>query len=500
MWLRSEKRSSRIAKSLKSQTNLRKLIRNAPVLKNLKASVSNVGSSSSRRSASLIATITSAAKHSNSRSAVAETKPPAIKCNIRGRANVKRLSRKANTTIPKSTTDDEVKPNNRKTVPVTLNAVRRKSLRSISDHGKENCWRDDAPTVAADKLADDTARRHRRHKSIGANRPERLNESNAVMVDNNLAVCKANLLVDGREIGIGGPSLVSNAECEQCRKMKQIICHCSTNGSVSGMSGQSTSGVGWPQPPSTHCVNYIECDSTTDTDRNIVASSSAACLAATPTVVAANAMASAKITPVEPEIDSTTDIVLPSNEAASSASSSASSSSLPRVEPSDSLELLPAQGVVAEPTDDKLSIRLFCTQAIEPQHISQPMATTSNQHCSIIPNNFASTPDLTTLFDEEMNNKSADMCQYSDLFPYNNCMASAFLSCSEVNTATGHQADAANASNDLPFLSSINQTAIDNLKALTNLHTHSSNFLSNITLPKSSYGDVMNTSRWHFTF
>lgn len=504
MWLRSEKRSSRIAKSPKSQTNLRKLIKNAPILKNLKAAASNVGSSSSRRSASLITAIASATKQSNGRGTGADPKLPAIKCNIKGRASVKRLNRKANTTISKRTGDEHVKSATRKTVPATVNAVRRKSLRNIADHGKENCWQDDAPAMVTDKLADATTRKHRR---AAANRPERLNDSNVAQIDSNLGVCKANVLVDGRELYIGGPRLVSNADCERCRTLKQFTCNCSTNGGANEMAGQSTSGADGAHPllaaTSTHCVNYIECDSTTDTDRNIVLSSTTSSTVAAPITPAAIVTTDAKITPTEPEIDSTTDLILPSNETTSSASSSASSSSSSCLEPGDPLKLqLPTQGTAAttESAEDKFSIRLFCTQAIEPQQILQPIATTSAHTGNIMPNNFATTPDLITLFDEEMNNKSTDMCQYSDLFPYNNCMTSAFLGCSEANTLAGEQTngDAANGSNDLTFFSSINQTAIDNLKALTNLHSHSSNFLSNITLPKSSYGDGMTTSKWLF--
>lgn len=86
------------------------------------------------------------------------------------------------------------------------------------------------------------------------------------------------------------------------------------------------------------------------------------------------------------------------------------------------------------------------------------------------------------------------MCQYSELFPYNNVITQALLSCNEVNTLCEQNDLSNNLSADLTFLSSMNQTAIDNLKALSNLQNHSTSFLSNITLPKSNYNETTMTA------
>lgn len=108
-------------------------------------------------------------------------------------------------------------------------------------------------------------------------------------------------------------------------------------------------------------------------------------------------------------------------------------------------------------------------------------------------NNFPTTPDLITLFDEEMNKGSSDMCQYSELFPYNNVITQALLNCNEVGSLCEQSTsnDLGNNIADLSFLSSVNQTSIDNLKALTNIQNPSTNFLSGITLPKNSYTDTV---------
>lgn len=146
-----------------------------------------------------------------------------------------------------------------------------------------------------------------------------------------------------------------------------------------------------------------------------------------------------------------------------------------------------------EQTDDKLLLNqtrsLLTTANLQPQMSTS--STASSSACSI--NNFPTTPDLITLFDEEMNKNSTDMCQYSELFPYNNVITQALLNCNEVNSLCEQSTsnDLGQNITDLTFLSSMNQTAIDNLKALTNLQNHSTSFLSGITLPKNNYNDTV---------
>lgn len=110
------------------------------------------------------------------------------------------------------------------------------------------------------------------------------------------------------------------------------------------------------------------------------------------------------------------------------------------------------------------------------------MSNTSTPPISATVSSFPPTPDLISLFDEELNKTAPDMCPYTDFYPYNNILTQALLSCTEVNTMC-ESSD--NAITDSSFLA-LNQTTIDNLKALTNLQNHTTNFLSGITLPKPS--------------
>lgn len=114
-------------------------------------------------------------------------------------------------------------------------------------------------------------------------------------------------------------------------------------------------------------------------------------------------------------------------------------------------------------------------------------ATTTNNACNIA---FPTTPDLISLFDEEINKNPSDTCQYSELFPYNNVITQALLNCNDVNSLC-EQSTSNELGNNMTFLSSMNQTAIDNLKALTNLQNHSTNFLSEITLTKNHYNETV---------
>lgn len=254
MWLRSEKRSSRITKSTKSPTNLKKIIKNASALRSLK--------SSGRRGSSLVTAITAATKQSNSRGTIADTKS-AFKCNIKGRTTVKRLNKRPNTTIAKRTTNDHVKSMRRGAAPTpAIKATRPKSLRNISDHGKENCWQDDESATTfpvAGKLSNGMAKRHRLCKSADTNRSEHPNRRSVAPVDDNSNACNPDMIVSA--------TAVSNERCGQCQALERSSCSCTfANGSADELTDQSTSGSEESRLAETHRVNYIECDSTTDND------------------------------------------------------------------------------------------------------------------------------------------------------------------------------------------------------------------------------------------
>lgn len=188
---------------------------------------------------------------------------------------------------------------------------------------------------------------------------------------------------------------------------------------------------------------------------------------------------------VDPEIDSTTDLLpIESSMSSSSSSESSSSSSSESSSSSSSSICCDIETFSMQPTHEQ-------QKSLFPTSIQSSMSSTvaSSNACSVT--NFPTTPDLITLFDEEIN-KSSDMCQYSELFPYNNVITQALMNC-EVNSLCEQSTsnDLGNNITDLTFLSSVNQTSIDNLKALTNIQNPQTNFLSGITLPKNSYNDTV---------
>lgn len=80
------------------------------------------------------------------------------------------------------------------------------------------------------------------------------------------------------------------------------------------------------------------------------------------------------------------------------------------------------------------------------------------------------------MFDDEHYRNSAELCQYTDLLPYSTLFTQALLSCGDVSSLNinCNQVLSDNMStgmNDSGFLSSINPTAIENLKALTNFQS-----------------------------
>lgn len=443
MWLRSEKRSSRIAPvNGKSTINLRKIIKNTPALKNLKQTTTVT---TSRRSG-----VHSTTNHGDAKQS------PSIKCNIKSRTSVKRLGKKSIVSLSKRHDKKKGEPaagkvNDRQPV----SRQRRKSLRNISE--KENCWQDQQH-LELFAIDGKRSRRQRTTAQSTDSTDDSADKSNLTSADTL-------------------SSLVADI-CDSCKP--STTCSCSLSSSQTDGS-QSTSGL---SVANNGCVNYIECDSTTDNDRTNLPSTSmlsAGSQFMSKSYDGKNSISSTFQT-VDPEIDSTTDL-LPTESTSSSLTSSSSSSSSFCYD-AEPFSMQPTQ----DPQDDNLSQKRSMLTSAQPQMCS--MAATSNA-CSNA--NFPTTPDLITLFDEEMNKNSSDMCQYSELFPYNNVITQAILNCNEVNSLCEQSASADLGNNiaDLTFLSSMNQTAIDNLKALTNLQNHSTGFLSGITLPKNTYVETV---------
>jgi CTD small phosphatase-like protein 2 len=120
----------------------------------------------------------------------------------------------------------------------------------------------------------------------------------------------------------------------------------------------------------------------------------------------------------------------------------------------------------------KLTLPTSTTFHTPSSDVASLLKTNINTPISSLP----TTPDLISLFDEELNKTTPDPYQYGEFFPYNNIMPQALLNCNDDQTTP----------DNYNVFSTMNQTAIDNLKALTNLQTHTTTFLSGITLPKPS--------------
>lgn len=105
------------------------------------------------------------------------------------------------------------------------------------------------------------------------------------------------------------------------------------------------------------------------------------------------------------------------------------------------------------------------------------------------PNNYSPSADLISLFDDENYKNSTDLCPYTDFLPYNALLTQALLSCNETNMslncnspsdpALQLDANLCVATDNTITYQNTNQTAIDNLKALSNFQS-SSTFLTNI--------------------
>lgn len=82
----------------------------------------------------------------------------------------------------------------------------------------------------------------------------------------------------------------------------------------------------------------------------------------------------------------------------------------------------------------------------------------------------ANSTDLISIFDDE-HYKSAELCPYTDFLPYNTILTQALLSCGDVSSLNlnCNQVSSENMTNGVSdsFLSSMNPTAIENLRALS---------------------------------
>lgn len=462
MWLRSEKRSNRISRGDASKINLRKIIKSVatPNIRALKGKCKTsppvtAALSSSRRQQQQ-------QQHHLLNSTITEPPKSQAKCN-KIKASVKRLGRRPN--IGRKC--DKIKTNKAQPTTATATALHGRNVRrKLSDPGKENCWQDNnqqeeeitlyttnvVNTVKGQATADVEINRNCNSVDGLAN-DEALNSFGPIVVDCNVTNAT-------NPNGNDGPANCKGS-CVACRTINIAAAICQIDKEIS------------------------ECDSTTDYEKN----GASEMIASTSTSSSSLANTSTYFFKplhevVVPEVDSTTDLFPSTTNALSNDEDELNQrKELPKLQ--------------IPPLNTNLTYHPFpiadCNRA-SPDDLATAGSSSGLCTGTTSNTNYPSTPDLISLFDEEINKGSTDLCQYSDFFPYNNVITQALLSCNEVNALCEQTDLTANLQpSDITFLSSINQTAIDNLKALTNLN-HTTNFLSGITLPKASCSTASNNN------
>lgn len=485
MWLRSEKRTSRISRTTKATINLQKVTKGLSNISSLKRTC-NTSIVLSRKS------IHQSQQHQQQQIQKGSKKNHQeiqTKCNNKLKRGVKcvntkllkRCDRIKLSKKPSSSSLTTISSTRSKRATSASRRVREAS-RNLTELNKDTyCWSDGSTeeiTLYVNELADEKKSNDFNKESNASDRElsddDALNSFGPILVNET----KRNEITsqDDQTVGIGG-------SCNTCEAFDSTSATTATTDNPCKCNNESDSKA--------ECSNYIkcisECDSTTDNEQNgykYTGPSTSNALAA------ASTLKSMENEAVDPEIDSTTDLI--SAESAQTEQNVLAEAANEQ----DSSKLTPNSSTTnfhGCPTPDLAS----CTKqfpVVNNNIISSCMNNNSNSNststASLSFNSFANTPDLISLFDEEMNKSPSDMCQYTDFYPYNNVITQALFSCNEINQFCEQNDIANNFQTDLTFLSSMNQTAIDNLKALSNLQTHTTSFLTgmNSVKPSSSSG------------
>lgn len=273
MWLRSEKRSSRIAQPTnKPSISLRKIIKNPAALKNLKQTATVVTpnrrySVCAAAAAVAVTTQPAAATQAKTRKNGSAKQLPTNKCNIKSQTvGVKRLIRKSKTSTGKRHDTKKFSSVAKATAAAAAaggdlhhKRVRlpRNSLRTISDVGKENRWQHEVQLSAC--LVD--KRRGGRMRTTGTTEEHHESTDPVDVVQLNLP-----------RVDTCSVFALASDSCDSCKP--STACSCSSSSSnQTDDPARSNGGLGVPK---TDCLNaiFVECDSTTDNDRTSAPSTS----------------------------------------------------------------------------------------------------------------------------------------------------------------------------------------------------------------------------------
>lgn len=253
MWLRSEKRSSRIAQSnTKTSINLRKIIKNTPALKNLKQTTAAVTPNRRLNIGSVCAASSTAKIGKTFRKNGSAKQLPTTKCNIKNQTGVKRLIKKG-----KSSTCKRHDKKKFVTVAKTIGGDQQKrvrlprnSLQTLSVVGKENRWTSCIIDKRRGRMRTTAVNSSEHHESTDSIDTVQVNLPRAADTCSDLALASDN--------------------CDSCKP--STACSCSSS-SIQTNDVQSHRAFNVPKMD---CVNatFVECDSTTDNDRTSAPSTS----------------------------------------------------------------------------------------------------------------------------------------------------------------------------------------------------------------------------------
>lgn len=261
MWLRSEKRSSRIAQPKnKPSINLRKLIKNTSALKNLKQTATVVTPNRRFSTGGVCAATSQTAAQAKTRKNGSAKQLPTNKCNIKSQTvGVKRLIRKCKnstgkrhdkkkfTAVAKTAAAAGAAGDHHKRVRLPRN-----TLRTISDVGKENRWQHEVQLSSC--LADKRRGRMRATVTEHHESPDPVD------------VVQINL----PSVDTCSDFALASDSCDSCKP--STACSCSSSSNQTD-DARSSCGLSVPK---TDCLNaiFVECDSTTDNDRTSAPSTS----------------------------------------------------------------------------------------------------------------------------------------------------------------------------------------------------------------------------------